>query len=48
MPSCAAELLVARWQARCFGKIVAMGWLSRHMVAHVGHRQHFGPGLFGG
>jgi hypothetical protein len=25
-----------------------MGLLSRHMVAHVGHRQHFGSGLLGG
>ena len=25
-----------------------MGWLSRHTVAHIGHRQHFGSGLFGG
>jgi hypothetical protein len=32
----------------CFRKIGAMGWLSRHTVAHVGHRQHFGSGLFGG
>jgi hypothetical protein len=25
-----------------------MGRLSRHTVAHVRHRQHFGSGLFGG
>ena len=25
-----------------------MGLLSRHTVAHLGHRQHFGSGLFGG
>jgi hypothetical protein len=46
--SVAAELLVASLGGTCFRKIGAMGLLSRRTVAHLGHRQHFGSGLFGG
>src|SRR5438067_11117838 len=32
----------------CSRKVGALGLLSRRTVAHLGHRQHFGSGLFGG
>ena len=38
-PSCRVARLVLK---------IAMGLLSRHTVAHVSHRQHFGSGQFGG
>jgi hypothetical protein len=45
MLSCAvaAELVTARWRGTCFRKIGAM--VSRHTIAHLGHRQHFDSGL---
>src|SRR5262249_1092652 len=48
-PSCVvvAELLVGPWRDT-FRKIGAIGLLSRHTVAHLGHRQHLGSGLFRG